>query len=105
MQTTTKLFIRAGDQVQVMAGKNKNSQGKILKVDAKNKRVPVEGLNIVKRHVKPSQTNPQGGISEKEAWLDYSNVQLLHPTSKKPVRASKLTRSPKGELKAKTAKA
>lgn len=99
----TRLKIRTGDQVQVMAGKSKSSQGKVLKVDTKGMRVLVEGLNMVKRHVKPSQTSPQGGIQQKEAWLDYSNVQVIDPTTQKPVRSSKITRTEKGELKIKSA--
>lgn len=94
-----KLFIRKDDQVAVIAGKSKSSHGKVLKVDSKNNRVLVEGVNIIKRHVKPSQKNPQGGINQKENWIHYSNVQLIHPTTKKPVRASKLERNEKGVLK------
>jgi large subunit ribosomal protein L24 len=97
----TKMFIRKDDQVVVLSGRSKSSQGKVLRVDSKNNRVLVEGLNMVKRHTKPSQTSPQGGIVEKEAWIHYSSVSLLDPKTKKPVRASKLTRNQKGELQAK----
>lgn len=100
---STKLFIRKNDMVQVMAGKDKGKQGKVLKVDLKDMKLTIEGVNIIKRHVKPTQTNPQGGISQKEAGVHYSNVLLVHPTTKKPTRATKFTRGKKGELVEKTA--
>jgi large subunit ribosomal protein L24 len=100
-----KLFIRKNDQVAVIAGKDKGKQGKVLKVDSKSMKLTVEGVNMVKRHVKPSQTNPQGGIVQKEGAIAYSNVLLVSPTTKKPTRASKFTRGKKGELVEKTASA
>jgi large subunit ribosomal protein L24 len=100
---TTKLFIRKNDLVAVTAGKDKGKQGKVLKVDAKSMRLTVEGANLLKKHVKPSQTNPQGGITTKEAGIHYSNVMLIHPTTNKPTRATKFTRGKKGELIEKTA--
>jgi large subunit ribosomal protein L24 len=105
MSTTTKLFIRKNDLVVVTAGKDKGKQGKVLKVDTKNMKLTVEGANLVKRHVKPSQTNPQGGIVQKEASIHYSNVQLLNPTTNKPMRATQFTRGKKGELVVKNASA
>ena len=99
----TKLFIRKNDLVIVTAGKDKGKQGKVLKVDSKNQRLVVEGANIMKRHVKPSQANPQGGMVSKEASLHYSNVMLISPTTKKPTRASKFTRDLKGALVEKSA--
>ncbi|NDG84849.1 MAG: 50S ribosomal protein L24 [Proteobacteria bacterium] len=101
----TKLFIRKNDLVAVVAGKDKGKQGKVLKVDSKSMKLTVEGVNMVKRHVKPSQTNPQGGIVQKEAGIAYSNVLLVSPTTKKPTRASKFTRGKKGELIEKSASA
>jgi large subunit ribosomal protein L24 len=98
----TKLFIRKNDLVAVTAGKDKGKQGKVLKVDSKTMRLTVEGVNMIKRHVKPTQTNPQGGIVQKESSIDYSNVMLLNPVTKKPMRASKFTRGKKGELVEKT---
>jgi large subunit ribosomal protein L24 len=97
------LFIRKDDLVMVIAGKDKGKQGKILKVDAKNNRLVVEGAGMVKRHVKPSQTNPQGGVVTKEAGIDYSNVMLISPKTQKPTRSSKFTRGKKGELIEKSA--
>ena len=99
----TKLFIRKDDLVVVTAGKDKGKQGKVLKVDSKEQRLFIEGINMIKRHVKPSQQNPQGGVISKEASIHYSNAMLLSPTTKKPVRASKFTRNKKGELQEKTA--
>lgn len=100
---TTKLFIRKNDLVAITAGKDKGKEGKVLKVDAKNMRLTIEGANLQKKHVKPSQTSPQGGIVSKEAAIHYSNVMLVSPTSKKPTRATKFTRGKKGELVEKTA--
>ncbi len=101
----TKLFIRKNDLIAVTAGKDKGKQGKVQKVDAKNMKVTVEGINMVKRHVKPSQTNPQGGIVAKESPIHYSNVMLLSPTTKKPMRATQFSRGKKGELIEKTVSA
>lgn len=100
---SSTLFIRKNDMVAVVAGKDKGKQGKVVKVDSKNMKLQVEGVNVAKKHVKPSQTNPQGGIIQKELPIHYSNVMLLSPTTKKPTRASKFTRGKKGELMEKTA--
>ncbi len=94
----SQLFIRKDDLVQVMSGKDKGKQGKVLRVDPKNMKVLVEGVNVVRRHVKPSQKNPQGGILSKESPMHYSKVQLVDPTSKKPLRSSKFARGKSGEL-------
>ncbi len=101
----TKLFIRKNDMVAVTAGKDKGKQGKVLKVDVAEMKLTIEGVNMVKRHVKPSQTNPQGGIVQKESPIHYSNVMLISPTTKKPTRATKFTRGKKGELIEKSASA
>jgi large subunit ribosomal protein L24 len=71
------LKIKKGDTVQVIAGKDKNAEGKVLSVDAKNGKVLVEGINMITKHAKPSQSNPNGGIVQKEAPIDISNVMLL----------------------------
>ena len=70
--------LKTGDKVVVIAGKEKGKEGKILHVDRKNNRVIVEGVNMVSKHTKPSMQNQQGGIVNKEAALDASNVMLLH---------------------------
>jgi len=69
--------IKKGDTVQIIAGKDKGSEGKVVSVDPKNGKVVVEGLNMVTKHAKPSQANPNGGIVEKEAPIDASNVMLV----------------------------
>ena len=69
--------IKKGDTVQIIAGKDKGQEGKVLSVNPKTGRVVVEGLNMVTKHTKPSQANPNGGIVEKEAPIDISNVMLV----------------------------
>ena len=69
--------IKKGDTVQIIAGKDKGAEGKILSVDPKNGKVVVEGLNMVTKHAKPSQANPNGGRTEMEAPIDISNVMLV----------------------------
>ncbi|MBQ8638760.1 MAG: 50S ribosomal protein L24 [Lachnospiraceae bacterium] len=66
--------IKKGDTVKVIAGKDKEKEGKVLSVDIKNHKVVVEGINMVTKHAKPSAANQQGGIIEKEAPIDISNV-------------------------------
>ena len=68
--------LRKNDEVIVIAGSNKGSVGKILKIDWKTLRVTVDKVNMVKKHVKPSQTEPDGGIKEFEASMAISNVAL-----------------------------
>ncbi len=70
--------IKKGDTVKVIAGKDVGAEGKVLAVDRKNGRVLVEGINKVKKHTKPSAANQNGGIVEKEAYIDASNVMYLH---------------------------
>jgi large subunit ribosomal protein L24 len=78
--------IRKDDTVIVIAGKDKGSQGRVLKVFPKEERVVVEGVNLVKRHTKPDIAHPQGGVVSKEAPLHISNVQLRDPKTGKPTR-------------------
>lgn len=75
--------LKKGDLVEVIAGKDKGKQGKILSLITKTSRVIVEGVNRVKRHTKPSQKNPQGGIIEKSAAIHWSNVLLVDPKTNK----------------------
>lgn len=70
--------IKTGDTVRVIAGKDKDKEGKVIAVDTKNARVLVEGVNMVTKHAKPSAANPQGGIVEKEAYIAISNVMYLY---------------------------
>ena len=69
--------IKTGDTVKVIAGKNKDKEGKVLSVDKKTGRVVVEGVNMVTKHAKPSASNQQGGIINKEAPIDASNVMYV----------------------------
>ena len=71
------LKIKKGDTVKVIAGKDLNTEGKVLSVDAKNGKVVVEGVNMITKHSKPSAANPNGGIVQKEAPIDISNVMLV----------------------------
>ena len=69
--------IKKGDRVVVLTGKDKGRQGQVLKVFPKDERVLVEGLNVVQRHTRPSQADPQGGVKNKEAPLHLSNVAFV----------------------------
>lgn len=81
-----KMKIRKGDTVQVISGASKGKQGTVLRVEPEKNRVVVEGVNVRKRHMKPSQTNPEGGIVQFEAPIHASNVMLLDPASGEPTR-------------------
>jgi len=72
-----KLKLKSGDTVRVITGDHKGSEGKILKVLIDKNKVIVEGVNMVKKHKKPDAQNPQGGIVEKEALIQISNLSLL----------------------------
>ena len=80
------MFIKKGDKVVVIAGKDKGKVGTVLEVLRKEDRVVVEGVNIIKKHVKNSQDAPQGGRVEKEAAIHVSNVALQDPETGKPTR-------------------
>ena len=71
------LKIKKGDTVKIIAGKDKDKEGKVLSVDAKNHKVVVEGINMITKHEKPSAANANGGIVQKEAPIDISNVMLV----------------------------
>ncbi len=70
--------IKKGDTVKVIAGKDNGKEGKVISVDQKNSKVLVEGVNMITKHAKPSQANPEGGIVQKEAPIDISNVMYVH---------------------------
>ena len=74
------------DSVKILSGKYRGKTGKVLEVFPKENRVIVEGVNIIKRHTKPSQKNQQGGIIEKEATVDASNVMVIDPKTSEPTR-------------------
>ncbi|AZZ61357.1 50S ribosomal protein L24 [Oenococcus sp. UCMA 16435] len=81
--------IKTGDKVRVIAGKDKGKEGSVTKVFLKTDRVIVEGVNKVKKHQKPTQAEPKGGIIEKEAAIHVSNVMLVDTSTKKTIRAHK----------------
>ncbi len=80
-----KLKIRKGDRVKVIAGRSKGKIGDVLRVSATDQRVVVSGVNVIKRHTKPSRTE-QGGIIEREAAIHVSNVAVLDPKTDKPTK-------------------
>jgi large subunit ribosomal protein L24 len=69
--------IRKGDTVQVLTGSDKGKQGRVLKVVPKTEKLLVEGVRMVKKHLRPTQDTPQGGIQEKESLIHYSNLHLV----------------------------
>lgn len=79
MKRAKNLRIKKGDTVRVIQGKENGKQGKVLRVLAADQRVVVERINFIKRHVRPSQKTPQGGVIEREASIHISNVQLVCP--------------------------
>lgn len=81
-------MIKVGDNVRVITGSNKGKEGKVLKVLRNENRVLVDGVNIIKKHVKPTRTNESGGILEVEAPIHISNVKLVTKETKKE-KASK----------------
>ena len=80
------MHVKKGDKVMVISGKDKGKTGVILAAFPKQDRVLVEGINMVKKHAKPSQINPQGGILNQEAPIHVSNVMIIDPKSGEPTR-------------------
>ncbi len=80
------MHVKKGDLVKVLAGKDKGKQGKIIRSLPKESRVVVEKVNLIKKHQKPTQKYPQGGIIAMEAPLHVSNVMVICPSCKKPTR-------------------
>lgn len=81
-----KIHVRKGDTVLVVAGKNKGKKGKVLSVLPNVNKILIEGVNVVKRHTKPTQRLPQGGIMEKEAPVHSSNAMLFCSKCNNPTR-------------------
>ena len=81
-----KMNIKKGDRVKVMTGKDAGVEGVVLDAFPQKQRVTVEKVNVVKKHLRPTQANPSGGISEIEAPIHVSNVSIICPTCKKPTR-------------------
>jgi large subunit ribosomal protein L24 len=84
-----KLHLKKGDTVKVLAGVDRGKQGRVLEVDASKYRAFVEGVNLVKRHTKPSAKEPNGGIVDKEASIHLSNLMLVDPKSGEPTRVGR----------------
>lgn len=82
----SKIHIKKGDTVQVIAGEDKGRQGRVLKVERTKFRAFVEGLNMVTKATKPNAQHPQGGLIKKEAPINISNLSLIDPKSGKPTR-------------------
>jgi large subunit ribosomal protein L24 len=81
-----KLSIRRGDRVKVIRGNSKDTEGTVLRVEREKNRVVVQGVNVRKRHRKPTAAVPEGGIVEFEAPIHASNVMLLDPKTGEPTR-------------------
>ncbi len=81
-----KFHIKAGDTVYVMSGKERGKTGKVLRVDKDSERAFIEKLNIVKRHSRPTQKNPGGGIIEKESGIHISNLMIYDTDASVPVK-------------------
>ena len=84
--TRLKMFVRKGDRVRVMRGNERDKEGTVLRVDREKNRVVVEGINLRKRHMRPSAVSPEGGIITFEAPIAASNVMLIDPASGEPTR-------------------
>ncbi|KRM60159.1 50S ribosomal protein L24 [Secundilactobacillus malefermentans] len=80
------MFIKTGDKVRVISGKDKGKEGTVTKTLSAKNRVVVEGINKIKKHQKATQSTPQGGIIEKEAPIQVSNVMLIDPSNNEPTK-------------------
>ena len=96
-----KLHVRKGDNVEVISGNHRGSSGKVLEVIARKQRVLIEGVRMIKKHLKKSQDNPSGKIAEREGPIHISNVKLIE-REKKVDKAAKKEKKPakKAEKKA-----
>lgn len=84
-----KFHIKKGDKVTVLSGEDKGKEGVVLEMLPKKGKAIVEGINVVKKHQKPSATNPQGGIEETEAPIYVSKLMLVDPSTGKPTRVGR----------------
>ena len=80
------MHVVKNDMVKILSGKYSGKTGKVLKVYPDKNRLIVEGVNIIKKHTKPSQKNPRGGIVEKESSIHISNVMVIDPKTNEPTR-------------------
>ena len=98
--------LRVGDTVQVVAGSDKGKTGEIIQILRKEDRVIVEGINMVTKHIKPSQADPEGGIVTREAPIHVSNVAYYDSKAKEPVKVGyKIEDGQKNRINKKTGKA
>jgi large subunit ribosomal protein L24 len=81
-----KTKLRKGDRVRVMSGRNKGAEGRILAILRNGEQVIIEGVNLIRRTLKPTQQNPRGGFTDQEAPIHATNVQLLDPQTGEPSR-------------------
>lgn len=84
-----KRHVKSGDTVEVIAGNSKGKTGRIIEVLVKKNRVVIEGVNIIKKHIKPNAQNPQGEIREVEGSIHISNVKLVDPSTGKATRTGR----------------
>ena len=89
--------VKVGDNVRILAGKDKGKEGRIIKTLRKDNKVVVEGINVVKKHVKPNRMNEVGSIVEVEAPIHVSNVKLVEETKKEEKKAKTTKKSEKKE--------
>lgn len=87
--SNVKFHVRKGDTVKVIAGNDKGKTGKVLEVNTSKYRAIVEGANMVTKHIKPSATNPEGGIQQTEASIHLSNLKVVDPSSGDAVRTGR----------------
>lgn len=95
--------VKVGDKVKVLAGKDKGKEGRVLFTLKNKDRVVVEGINIVKKHIKPSRTNETGGILETENPIHVSNVKVIEETTKEAKKVKKTESAEKKEITKKVA--
>ncbi len=81
--TQPKCHIHTGDKVLVLAGKDRGKEGKVLQLNLKQQRALVEGINLIKKAVRPTEENPEGGVTELESTIHVSNLKLVEAANKK----------------------
>lgn len=84
--TQPKLHVHAGDKVLVLAGKDRGKQGKVISVNLKQQRALVEGINLIRKAVRPTEENPEGGITERETTLHTSNLKVVEAAVSKEAK-------------------
>ena len=94
----SKLHIKKGDTVKVIAGNSKGQEGKVIEMQISKKRALVEGVNMVSKHIKPNAASPQGGIIKQEASIHISNLMLIDPKSGQATRIGRKVDEKSGKL-------